>query len=306
MELYDRRTAPMRADTWFVYALVDSRFPNEIRYVGITNNPKSRLSHHLSQAPKEGWKKSRWIGSVIEAGGNVLMGMVAAGLSQDDAMALEVRLIAEHRASGARLMNLTDGGDGVKGQVQSAETRAKKSAALKGMTKSPESIAMRAEMLRGRKATDETRAAMSAAHLKRYQSDPDAVDRQRQITKKRFEDPRERARISQLLLDRFSDPVEREKISASLRKRFEDPAERQKLADASRQRGPQSNNKLGFKGVFFEKRRGKFIARMKLSGKNMHLGYHDSPAAAARAYDKAAHSAWGADCYLNFPNEVTA
>ena len=329
MELFDRRTAPKRADTWFVYALVDSRSPEEIRYIGITNNPKARLSLHLSQAPKEGWKKSRWIGSVIDADGAVLMGIIATGLSQDDAMAMEVELIAEHRNNGVQLMNLTDGGDGVKGQVQSAETRAKKSAALTGKPKSPEAVAKQAEAVRGRKLSDEQRAKMSASHLKRYE-DPAAREVQRQGTLKRFENPIEREKAAEATRKRFSDPEEREKASLASKKvmadeevrmkistavraawtdpvllqrqsekmllRFEDPNERARLSLAHRLKGPANGN---YKGVSPAKL-GRWRARITVEGKGRHLGTFDTECEAAKAYDIAAYAEWGDDCFLNF------
>jgi predicted GIY-YIG superfamily endonuclease len=306
MEFYDRRTAPKRADAWFVYALVDSRHTENIRYIGVTNNPKARLSMHLSQAPKEGWKKSRWIGSVIEEGADVLIGVMASGLSQNDAMNMEISLIAAYRATGAPLMNLTDGGDGVKGQVQSAETRAKKSASLKGRVHSPEATAMRADALRGRKHSEEHRANMSAAHLKRYQI-PGAKERQRDGTIARFADPNERARYADLTKARFERDGERERHSKIMRA-FNDnnPDVVEKRRVAQRRCGPQSNNKTGFKGVFIIGKNGKISACIKTGEKPTRLGYFGSAEEAARAYDQVAYAAWGKDCYLNFPAEIAA
>jgi hypothetical protein len=45
----------------------------------------------------------------------------------------------------------------------------------------------------------------------------------------------------------------------------------------------QSNNKSGHVGVHFDSRRGKFTAQIKVSGKPIHLGYHDTLAEAAAA-----------------------
>ena len=38
-------------------------------------------------------------------------------------------------------------------------------------------------------------------------------------------------------------------------------------------RGVQSNNKTGFKGVSYRKDKGKYEARIKIGGKMIHLGY---------------------------------
>ena len=43
-----------------------------------------------------------------------------------------------------------------------------------------------------------------------------------------------------------------------------------------RNRGPQRNNKSGFKGVHWDKRLGKWQARIRVNGKNIHLGYFDN------------------------------
>ncbi|MBB4192790.1 AP2 domain-containing protein [Rhizobium aethiopicum] len=286
MEIYDRRNAPRRADTWFVYGLVDSRALEEIRYIGITNNPYSRLSLHLSQAPKEGWKKSRWIGSVVDAGAEVMMCVLASGMTQEDSMMMEVALIAEYRAKGAPLMNLTDGGEGVKGQVQSAETRAKRSAALKGKSKSPEAVSRQAEAVRGRKATDEQRANLRRAHLKRYAENPGIRDRISISLKSRYEDSSERAKISDANIRRYSDPDER--------KRTGEITAKIKIAGP-----PPKNNSSGFKGVSLNKTNGKWMSYINVNGVRLHLGHHQTALQAAEAYDKAAIEHYGDACFLN-------
>lgn len=67
----------------------------------------------------------------------------------------------------------------------------------------------------------------------------------------------------------------------------------------------RSNNTTGYKGVGWRKERGKYRARIKLNGKETHLGYYDDPVIAAIAYDAAARKYHGEFAYLNFP-EVTA
>jgi len=55
-------------------------------------------------------------------------------------------------------------------------------------------------------------------------------------------------------------------------------------SENNRNRGPQKNNMLGLKGVYFDKERGLFIAKIKLSGKSVWLGRFNCPAAAHFAY----------------------
>lgn len=284
MNIFDRANAPKRTDSWFVYGLVDSREPSRIRYIGVTNNPRARLGLHLSQAHKEGWKKSRWIGSVLSAGSEVLMCELMSGLTQHDAKVKEVALISERRKLGF-LMNLTAGGDGCEGQVQSAETRAKKSAALMGRPKAREAVERQAAAIRGRKFTDEQRAALSTAHLKRYQ------------------DNEQRRRQSDGLRRRYSDPTEREKTRQANYRRFEDPAERDKLRATTQAAkiasAPTRNNSSGFKGVCFHARLCKWRAYISFNCKRHYLGYFATAELAAEAYDIAALKLFGAGCYLN-------
>ena len=49
-------------------------------------------------------------------------------------------------------------------------------------------------------------------------------------------------------------------------------------------KGPSSRNKTGFKGVSFDNYHGRFAAKIKLNGKQRHIGYFDSAVEAAQAY----------------------
>jgi hypothetical protein len=54
-----------------------------------------------------------------------------------------------------------------------------------------------------------------------------------------------------------------------------------------RNRGAQSNNSSGFKGVSWDKPTGKWRAQIEVNGKNKHLGRYNTPEAAHAAYCKA-------------------
>jgi hypothetical protein len=56
-----------------------------------------------------------------------------------------------------------------------------------------------------------------------------------------------------------------------------------------------------YKGVTWEKRRGKWMAYIKVCGRMKFLGYHPTQEDAARAYDAAAKEAFGEYVWLNFP-----
>ncbi len=71
-------------------------------------------------------------------------------------------------------------------------------------------------------------------------------------------------------------------------------------AENQRNRGSQSNNTSGFKGVSWNKSSGKWMAKIKVDGKAVHLGYFASKEDAARAYDTAATKYHGEFAKTNF------
>jgi hypothetical protein len=61
-------------------------------------------------------------------------------------------------------------------------------------------------------------------------------------------------------------------------------------------------NTSGFKGVTWCKRTRKWSGQIRAGGnRNRFLGYHDTPEAAARAYDNAARELYGEYAAVNFP-----
>lgn len=82
--------------------------------------------------------------------------IVAHFLAEEHAFQHERELIAEYRANGVRLVNLSDGGEGPSGAVRTAETRNKISSANKGRKRDPFS--------------EETRLKMSLSHVGKKQS----------------------------------------------------------------------------------------------------------------------------------------
>ena len=58
-------------------------------------------------------------------------------------------------------------------------------------------------------------------------------------------------------------------------------------------------NKSGYRGVYWQKTSGKYIASISINGKNHHLGLYEKPEDAARAYNHAAQDAFGDYASLN-------
>jgi len=69
----------------------------------------------------------------------------------------------------------------------------------------------------------------------------------------------------------------------------------------------RNTNTSGYKGVWHDKRRNKWLAQIKVNGKNIFLGYHDDPLDAAKAYNDAATKHFGEFARLNdaWVNEAT-
>jgi hypothetical protein len=64
-----------------------------------------------------------------------------------------------------------------------------------------------------------------------------------------------------------------------------------------------ATNTSGYRGVSWRKRERRWQASIKQDYRAIHLGYFDTPEAAARAYDAAAIKTWGAYARPNFPTE---
>lgn len=71
----------------------------------------------------------------------------------------------------------------------------------------------------------------------------------------------------------------------------------------SRKRG---NNKSGFIGVSWDKRRRLWRATAKKHGRQVRLGHFENPIEAAKIRDEAAKVLYGQFAYLNFPDEAKA
>lgn len=145
----------------FTNLYVISEINGGVRYVGYTVKPlETRLKQHLTEA-RSGMRshKCNWL---REQKLQVEMGLVA--VVEGNGKAQEVELIAGLRRLGASLVNGTDGGDGTVGFSPSTESRAKMSAAQrKRPPPSAETLAKRSAALTGQKRTAETKAKMSAA-----------------------------------------------------------------------------------------------------------------------------------------------
>ena len=109
-----------------------------------------------------------------------------------------------------------------------------------------------------------------------------------------------RANLSEALSGRKLSQAHRAKIGAAGCNRVLNPESLTKMSESMRRLCPRGQ----FKGTTFDRARGKWSAEIKTDSGRKYLGRFATQEDAARAYDAAAFSAWGHDCYLNFPEEL--
>lgn len=103
----------------YIYTLTDPK-TNDIRYIGKTNNLNRRYKRHICRYTliNENTLKSKWILSLLEDGSSPLMDVIDDG-NDEDIDDLEVFWISQFKYWGFDLTNMTDGGDGFKGDNKS-------------------------------------------------------------------------------------------------------------------------------------------------------------------------------------------
>ena len=117
----------------YIYALCDPD-TQEVRYVGKTKSIQERYKAHLTSQSSANTHRKYWIRSLRKQGKKPLIKV----LEEVDASIWKERerwWIAEMRQQGARLTNLTDGGEGTNGYKHTPETKAKISASNTGKKK---------------------------------------------------------------------------------------------------------------------------------------------------------------------------
>lgn len=179
--------------------------------------------------------------------------MVASGLEEHEAHALERVRIAFWRERGGTLANITDGGDGVVGLrhsdktralirekrskqkiIHSPETRAKMSAAHKGRTLGTKNPAHGAK-LRGRKHSPEHRAKIGASNMGRiFSAETKAKIGNANRGKVRSARTKEKLRLSHLGKKPSAETIEKRRQSMLLR--WANPSQKQKAMLAAQRR----------------------------------------------------------------------
>lgn len=146
---------------WFVYVL-KCPTSGEVRYVGWTFDVRTRLMDHKSSARRKRCYRDCWIRSLMRQGLFPDHEVIETG---DGSWAeAERKWIRFYREAGAKLTNLTDGGEGVPGLRLSAESIESMRQKKIGRKQTPEVIARRSEAMRGHVCSLETRMKISVAN----------------------------------------------------------------------------------------------------------------------------------------------
>lgn len=146
----------------------------ELRYIGQTRaGIRRRLSKHLTsgRTPSPSLPVNRWIAKLLGNGQEPAIRPLVTDVPLDELDDTERTEIVAARASGARLLNVTDGGNSFTGTWRMPAEAVRRSAQAK--VGKPRSAATRAKLAaanRGKKATPETCAKRSALFTGRKQS----------------------------------------------------------------------------------------------------------------------------------------
>jgi len=224
-----------------LYALRNPSIPNAIRYIGITSQPlRERLMGHCCEKSHLNPYKFRWIMQLKRQGLKPELVPLIVGLSQSEALSLEVEMIRDFKQAGHRLTNISLGGEKfMLGRKMSRKARAKISAAGKRRFLSKELRQRQSESEKRAWACPELRARQSVSQKARWT--PEARAEAAVRTKKRFESPEARAKLSAdskarwpeikdriraSQLGRKQSPEAKAKISAARKKYFQSPEAR--------------------------------------------------------------------------------
>lgn len=257
-----------------IYMLIDPQ-SGSIRYLGKSKNPDIRLREHLSTARKGGPRMlyvHRWLAKLLRQG--LRPTMVIIGVVSEDFWATAERSCIRWLRDGDHpLTNLCEGGRGVhnpsqevrerisnslKGHVQSAESRAKKSATLKGRVFSNNTRQKISEAMTGKKLTAEHKAKIGAKSIGRKCS-PEGMFRRRAAMKKIWANPEYKKRMAEKMIGRKMSAESRAKMRAAQKGRIITPEHADKIRKALKGRKADPEHKLkiseGLKLAYAEGRR---------------------------------------------------
>ncbi|MGH3500397.1 MAG: hypothetical protein ACRDQA_05780 [Nocardioidaceae bacterium] len=141
--------------TAYIYGLHDPR-AGELRYIGKSIRPHQRLQNQINE--RANTHRCHWFEELRSLGLRPVQVIIDAVPADTDWQTIERVYIAAARNDGCRLVNGTDGGDGVSGL--SGESLARRRATWIGRKHKPETLAKLSAAQRGRRHTNAWREEM--------------------------------------------------------------------------------------------------------------------------------------------------
>ncbi len=202
-------------------------------YVGVSVHPTKRWTQHRC-ASRAGvtplYRSMRKHGIGLHT-----FEVIESHPTVEQASEAEVWWVRYLRALGARVFNLTDGGEGLLGYRPSDETRAKMSAARIGKRMSEEQRAKTAAINARRSSSPEGKAATSARFKGKSKSD-EQRERMAASQQRRWRDPEAHARASAAHVGKVISPEQRRKLSEAMKGRTLSEEHRRKMSEAQTRR----------------------------------------------------------------------
>jgi hypothetical protein len=226
-----------------VYGLRSS-LSQEVRYIGQTKLPlRKRLMNHISSAKRGGRTyRDNWIRSVLSSGGSI---EITTLVEHAEWSTTEVELIAKYRSEGARLVNTTSGGDGVRDLP--VEIRRRISEKMKGRKLSVEHRRLMSVRRKGVPLPAKHRQNMVAAIRRAHAERGEEIGRKISLANKGH-------LVSQLTRDKIAatkvgkprDSATREKVALAMKVRFSDPNQREQVSRVTKEamRRPEVKQRL--------------------------------------------------------------
>lgn len=178
----------------------------DIRYVGVTARTiERRLYEHVYHSTAPNYhaqsRRSIWIRSLAKEGLKPIETVIKEVINGESWQDCERSIIAQLRADGVRLVNGTDGGEGVSGRIWSPNEEQRKR--------------MGAAQI-GKKASAETKAKRSASLKTRYASDPLLMEWRKELARRAARSVAGRTRARERMKSIWADPVKKAEMSRSL------------------------------------------------------------------------------------------
>jgi hypothetical protein len=221
---------------WVIYTLHDPREPAEVRYVGVTHQkPGKRRKHHIGEARRGSNRthSARWIRKLLQDRVKPVLTVIEEGAG-DGWGQVETKWIERYRSLGARLTNITSGGEGgFTGGKHTNDALAKMSSASRERWQDPEYRSRVIGSMKKTYADPDSKEHRRATAL-RVQNRPDVKEKQREAQRRSWEDPEIRARRVSGLVTAQADPDVRAAHGARLQAMWADPLTREQRRAALR------------------------------------------------------------------------